>query len=86
MAHRKLVETELVLRDFGYDLDLFARDEVDEKACGPYRRRTHLPHDAQRPFLPQSRRVCTAGDWEELATLETDSEQENDDDLQPHTD
>ena len=70
------------LRDFGYDPDLFARDEVDEKALlgltGVIRTsrttrngRSFLNFDAFAPL----------GDWEELATIENDGREENDNDL-----
>ena len=75
------------LRDFGYDLDLFARDEVDEKALVGLTGvvRTSRTTRNGRSFL-NFEAFAPAGDWEELATLEAGSQQENDDDLQPHTD
>jgi hypothetical protein len=72
------------LRDFGYDPDLFARDEVDEKAllgltgvvktsCTTLNGRSFLNFEA---FAP-------AGEWEELAvsTIGNGDRQENLDDL-----
>ncbi|MFZ0737238.1 MAG: hypothetical protein WBL70_01650 [Candidatus Acidiferrales bacterium] len=70
------------LRDFGYDPDLFARDEVDEKALlgltGVIR--TSRTTRSGRSFLNFDA-FAPAGEWEELATIENDGRKENDNDL-----
>ena len=72
------------LRDFGYDHDLFLRDEVDEKALldltGVVKtsRKTMNGHS----FL-NFEAFAPSGDWEELATsaVRNGDPQENGDDL-----
>ena len=56
------------LRDFGYDIDLFSRDEVDEKALLGLTgvvRTSRTTHNG-RSFL-NLEAFAPAGDWEELA-------------------
>ena len=57
---RALWKLRWFLHDFGYDTELFTRDQVDEKALlnlrGVIRTSSHQP---QRAFLPEPRRVCT---------------------------
>ncbi len=70
------------LRDFGYDHDLFSRDEVDEKALlgltGIVRTsRTTLNG---RSFL-NLEAFAPAGDWEEFSVSVTEDRQESSDDL-----
>jgi hypothetical protein len=70
------------LRDFGYDIDLFSRDEVEEKALlglsGVVRTsRTTLNG---RSFL-NLEAFAPAGDWEELAVAATGDARENGHDL-----
>jgi hypothetical protein len=72
------------LRDFGYDTDLFGRDEVDEKALLGLRGviRTSRTILNGRSFL-NLEAFAPAGEWEELATtsVATEDAQEDGDDL-----
>ncbi len=72
------------LRDFGYDLDLLGRDEVDEKALLGLRgvARTSRTTLNGRSFINLDG-FAPAGEWEELsvATLESSADQENRHDL-----
>ncbi len=72
------------LRDFGYDLDLLGRDEVDEKALLGLRGmvRTSRTTLNGRSFVNLDG-FAPASEWEELsvATLESSADQENRDDL-----
>jgi hypothetical protein len=57
------------LRDFGYDTDLFGRDEVDERALRGLRGVVRISHTvlSGRRFL-NLERFAPAADWEELST------------------
>ncbi len=72
------------LRDFGYDLDLLGRDEVDEKALLGLRGVVRTSHTTLngRSFVNLDG-FAPAGEWEELsvATLESSADQENRHDL-----
>ncbi len=81
---RALWKLSWFLRDFGYDTDLFGRDEVDEKALLGLRGvvRTSRTTLNGRCFVNLDG-FAPAGEWEELsvATIESSDVQENPGDL-----
>ena len=65
---RALWKLHWFLRDFGYDADLFGRDEVDEKALVGLRGVVRISHVTVngRSFLSLDS-FAPAGEWEEFA-------------------
>ena len=63
-TERALWKLNWFLRDFGYDTELLSHDQVDEKSLQPSRHRTYHAYNAERTFLPESRRLracCRVG-------------------------
>jgi len=68
---RALWKLSWFLRDFGYDTDLFGRDEVDERSLRGLRGIVRISHTVLggRRFL-NLERFAPAADWEELSTTQ----------------
>src|SRR5579864_4289475 len=66
---RALWKLSWFLRDFGYDTDLFGRDEVDERALRGLQGVVRISHTvlSGRRFL-NFERFAPAADWDELST------------------
>jgi hypothetical protein len=69
-TQRALWKFHWFLRDFGYDTDLFGRDEVDEKALIGLRGVVRVSHTTVNghSFLNLDG-FAPAGEWEELAVI-----------------
>jgi hypothetical protein len=65
---RALWKLHWFLRDFGYDADLFGRDEVDEKALKNLRGIVRISHvTLQGNTYPNLEGFAPEADWEEFA-------------------
>jgi hypothetical protein len=54
-TERVLWKLNWFLRDFGYDMELLSRDQIEEKALVGLRGGgSHLTHGTERPFLSES--------------------------------